>query len=635
MGLIWQMVDDARPPTKVYERTNPRADALHQILPNFPAESRRRLITAISPISISTLATMIGDNPPPAAKKTRARKPKVKSGCKTCKLRGVKCDEAKPVCRRCISTGRICDGYGIWGGGGNAYGSVSRITNPSRPPRPTSLIATSCMPPSPTSTRTLPPLRGAITQHEQRAFEYFAHRTSHKLPGIFDSPFWSSLVFQASTRDPAVLHALIALGAVDLGKATRELACAAERVKGYERVALVQYNKAIASLGVHFKSRDRDATRVALITCMLFICIELLRERFKTANTHLSNGLKLLSEIRWGEGEEAKRGNELLINTELESVDDYLVEAFTRFNIHSSLFGQDTIIHYTIASRPSHAAHAIPHTFTTFRIARLYLDALINAIYNLAHQTASLPPTPPLLKHFTHTQSTLRSSLATWLQTFQTSLPTLTARQPLIAPFVAPFLRTYHTMSTIILATSLHPRDELIYDAHTAAFESMIRLIRGVWETILSYHAPLGDQMPDPPGFTADMGFIPLLFFVVLKCRFGRIRGEALELLGGAPHREGLWDGVMAGGVGRRVVEIEEGGGRPGDEKRMEEVEVPGWARVYDVRVVLRDAWEGKAELRYRRCGEGGVEEVESAEVEFEFGSISSGRLGKCMFTGR
>ncbi|OBT42931.1 hypothetical protein VE00_07307 [Pseudogymnoascus sp. WSF 3629] len=586
---------------------------------------------------------MIGDKPPPAAKKTRARRPKVKTGCKTCKLRGVKCDEAKPVCRRCISTGRTCDGYGIWGGGGNAHGSISRIVNPSRPPRPlplTTITTSTCIPTPLPSIRTLPPLLGATTQHEHRAFEYFLHRTSRKLPGIFDSPFWSTLVFQASARDPAVLHALIALGAVDLGKATRELACAAERVRGYERVALVQYNKAIVSLGVHFRSRDGEARRVALITCMLFICIELLRERFKTADTHLGNGLKLLSEIRRGEGEGRRPRNELVVNTELESVDDYLVEAFTRFNIHSSLFGQDTILVYTIAPHPSCAnEHTIPHAFTTFRIARLYLDTLINAVYNLAHQVASLPSASFILEHFTNTQSRLQSSLDQWLQTFQSSLHTLKTHHPLIAPLVTPLLHTYHTMSTIILATSLYSRDELAYDSHTASFESMIRLFRDVWETILSAHAPLGDEVPAPPGFTADMGFIPPLFFVVLKCRDKAVRREALNLLAGAPHREGLWDGVMAGGVAKRVVEIEEGGSGvnrvDGYERGAGEVLVPAWARVYDVRVVLRDGWEGKAELRYRRCGEMGEERVESAEVEVEFGSISSGRLGRCMFTGR
>ncbi|KFX89556.1 hypothetical protein V490_06948 [Pseudogymnoascus sp. VKM F-3557] len=586
---------------------------------------------------------MHGDKPAPPAKKTRARKPKVKTGCKTCKLRGVKCDEAKPACRRCISTGRRCDGYGIWGGGGNTYGSVSRtVSLPPRPARPPELLtpmtATTCMSPPPSlgSTRSLPPLCGAMNQHEQRAFEYFAHRTSHKLPGLFDSPFWSSLVFQASARDPAVLHALIALGAIDLGKATRELAFAADRVRGYERVALVQYNKAIVSMGVHFKSRDRDAMRVALITCMLFICIELLRERFNTADTHLRNGLKLLSEMRReGAGEEKEKkekGRVLLMNTELESVDDYLFEVFTRFNIHSSLFGQDTSFLYAIASDLPGAEHSIPRAFTTFRVARLYLDTLINAIYNLAHQAASLPPGSPFPPHFKRTQSHLQSSVASWHQTFESSLPTLTSRQPNIAPLVTPLLRTYHYMSTILVATSLSPRDETAYDAHTPAFAAMIAQVYKVWAVILSAHAaPVEGEQQDPPGFTADMCFIPPVFFVVLKCRIRGVRREALEVLGGKLHREGFWDGIMAREVGRRVVEIEEAG-----RERVEGKIVPGWARVYDVRVVLRDGGGRKAELRYRRCGRGEVEgEVESEEVDVEFGGISSGRLGKCIFTGR
>ncbi|KFY13982.1 hypothetical protein V492_02932 [Pseudogymnoascus sp. VKM F-4246] len=325
--------DDAKTSGELYEQANPCAHGRLHLLSKFQTESRHHVYPPITLVSTPLPAVMIGDKPPPTAtpKKTRARKPKVKTGCKTCKIRGVKCDEAKPACRRCISTGRTCDGYGIWGGGGNAYGSISRIANPSQTPRYLPLAtSTTALTSSPlakirsplTNVLTLPPLFGATTQHEQRAFEYFLHRTSRKLPGVFDSPFWSSLVFQASARDPAVLHALIALGAVDLGKATRELAFAQERVRGYERVALVQYNMAIECLGVHFRRRDGEGRRVALITCMLFICIELMRERFKTANAHLGNGLKLLTEIRPGKREEKnKRKNKFLVSTELEIPD--------------------------------------------------------------------------------------------------------------------------------------------------------------------------------------------------------------------------------------------------------------------------------------------------------------------------
>lgn len=39
------------------------------------------------------------------------------------RIRKVKCDEGRPACERCVTTGRVCDGYGIWGGGGNSYGN--------------------------------------------------------------------------------------------------------------------------------------------------------------------------------------------------------------------------------------------------------------------------------------------------------------------------------------------------------------------------------------------------------------------------------------------------------------------------------------------------------------------------------
>ena len=41
----------------------------------------------------------------------RAHKPKVTSGCLTCKSRHVKCDEAKPSCLRCLKFWGFCEGY--------------------------------------------------------------------------------------------------------------------------------------------------------------------------------------------------------------------------------------------------------------------------------------------------------------------------------------------------------------------------------------------------------------------------------------------------------------------------------------------------------------------------------------------
>ena len=60
---------------------------------------------AISPISTAPNTTLS------PAKPHRKAHNKVKTGCLTCKIRKKKCDEAKPFCRRCVDTGRKCDGY--------------------------------------------------------------------------------------------------------------------------------------------------------------------------------------------------------------------------------------------------------------------------------------------------------------------------------------------------------------------------------------------------------------------------------------------------------------------------------------------------------------------------------------------
>ncbi|KAH8651519.1 hypothetical protein BGZ60DRAFT_187241 [Tricladium varicosporioides] len=57
-------------------------------------------------------------------RKTRASKPKVKTGCQTCKIRRVKCDETKPACLRCVRFGHKCDGYlNKTGRSGNSSGN--------------------------------------------------------------------------------------------------------------------------------------------------------------------------------------------------------------------------------------------------------------------------------------------------------------------------------------------------------------------------------------------------------------------------------------------------------------------------------------------------------------------------------
>ena len=107
------------------------------------------------------------------------------------RARRVKCDEAKPVCSRCRSTGRTCEGYGLWGGGGNTY--VERYGGAST--NDTSLVSVQKPP-----TKVLP-------VEELRHLQLYRIRIVHTTSGWFASKFWSSIVLPAASSEPAVLHA--------------------------------------------------------------------------------------------------------------------------------------------------------------------------------------------------------------------------------------------------------------------------------------------------------------------------------------------------------------------------------------------------------------------------------------------
>ncbi|KAF6805621.1 hypothetical protein CPLU01_15973 [Colletotrichum plurivorum] len=44
-------------------------------------------------------------------KLSRASAPKSRNGCKECRRRHIKCDQARPYCMRCVKSGRVCEGY--------------------------------------------------------------------------------------------------------------------------------------------------------------------------------------------------------------------------------------------------------------------------------------------------------------------------------------------------------------------------------------------------------------------------------------------------------------------------------------------------------------------------------------------
>ncbi|KAB5576626.1 hypothetical protein GE09DRAFT_627865 [Coniochaeta sp. 2T2.1] len=480
-------------------------------------------------------------------------KAKVKSGCRTCKARKIKCDEAFPICRRCSTTGRNCDGYGIWGGGGNARSPPSRVTTD----RKTLCIATRNSCTARASLGSPMFISPVVASPDQAAlFHWFQARTSCKLPGSFSSHFWSTLLLQSSFGEPAIFHAVLALSSVHkrgvLNSDREELHHTAP--DKLERFGLHHYLESIGHLQRHLTGgRNRASCRVALIACIVFVSMDFLRGHFSAGQIHLDSGLKLLQQTCSGPG------------PSLLAFDEWIIEFFSRLYLQVRLFNRQSLCPYRpLVLRPR--SSGIPSLgFHCLKEAWHEIEKLMDDIFLLTDQARDLPSdesSPCRSVTIVESQLEVRHRAAQWLNKYETWVSPTVRAASMVDTRAWYLLRSYHTMVTIMAEVALDPLDEVLFDAYTHLFVRLLdqlRDLRTASSAWLSYPAPLGRNLRyDMARSIIDLGWIPPLFFTVIKCRVPTIRLEAVQLLESTCHREGIWDGRMLARVGRRVIELEE-----------------------------------------------------------------------------
>ncbi|KAK3353156.1 hypothetical protein B0T25DRAFT_518283 [Lasiosphaeria hispida] len=257
-----------------------------------------------------------------AKKRTRASKPKVRTGCITCKIRRVKCGEEKPSCVRCTSTGRTCDGYeqdpnNNRNQAPSSYG-YSRI-------RPGSLQASELAKSEfllacrwNEALRYMRPIAPGIdgTEAEKRFFHRILPIITAEIAAVhvgavgdggrIFSAFWNRAARQIGQQDEAVKHAVVALGAAYFMHfrcgpegSQGELSLEGDGFtrEGLDVFTIQQYNKSISKLQRHVGSSSAESVRVTLICCLAFVCLETLRANHGAAVTHLMNGLRILQTL--------------------------------------------------------------------------------------------------------------------------------------------------------------------------------------------------------------------------------------------------------------------------------------------------------------------------------------------------
>ncbi|KAH7304172.1 hypothetical protein B0I35DRAFT_401502 [Stachybotrys elegans] len=200
----------------------------------------------------------------------RAYHTKTKTGCRTCRVRKVRCDEGKPDCVRCTSTGRTCDGY--------ASSLISKSPSPSQDHGP------------PNATTDLKLILPRQSPQEVRSYRYFIEVTAPSLAGAFHADFWLAEVPRVCMSDAAIWHAVVSLGSAHEDFAQRGCAPGSE-------FTLRQFNSSIRRLTESRSPRFADRWRALTIsTIFTYICT--IKGLHDQTRMHRQAGRNLLRELQ-------------------------------------------------------------------------------------------------------------------------------------------------------------------------------------------------------------------------------------------------------------------------------------------------------------------------------------------------
>ncbi|KAK4501511.1 hypothetical protein PRZ48_007320 [Zasmidium cellare] len=309
----------------------------------------------------------------------RAKKPKVKTGCLTCRARHLKCDEGRPACRRCVNSGKECVGL------------------PSlKPPNPSLILPKKNVQVMCYDLISRPSIAALnVSDHDANAYDFFRRHTVKILPGSSWNLSWERLALQAGDHEPSVTHAAIALGSIHRAMGSDEGAMIDPNQ--YD-LALLQYSKAMRRLQTYLKTCGDNwsdaSVEVVLLTSLLFFCFELLHNESALATVHLRNGLRILYERT--QKRDRLSTSKATVSTQGQmrrtvrmqgtprSNMDVLMQAFVRLGGDLTTSGEEGPYLSPLYDEK------IPSSFLSIDEAMVSLDAIATSAHELCHDIVSL-----------------------------------------------------------------------------------------------------------------------------------------------------------------------------------------------------------------------------------------------------
>lgn len=411
----------------------------------------------------------------------------------------MKCDETKPNCKRCTTTGRRCDGYNL--------------------PKP---------------------LLFEIGQDkdERWSFHYYRDRTSSQINSVADQAFWNRWIIQVGYSRDIVRHALVAIGSyhegvdhLDQGRRTDK-----------HQFALQQYNKSIN--GILKSSADSDIEEI-LLSIILFTFFENVRGEWASALAHLQAGLRIYS--NWKAAHPPHLGStetSIRIETNIAPVLAQL-----------QLFVVSLL--QMIPAKKSRYSTYMPNRFDDLRTARHYLRQVLHAVCAKLQSNHDEFPWP---KADNATLDHGRDLLYQWYEKFQDLLTRADHTCSCFTPnSTAHFdLGMYHLEMQYwiaIIRLQCKPfRHETSFDAHHDKFQKIIDVASKFCDLYLD--TTLTQTLENCIGF--ETHYLAVIGMTALRCRDPRIRRDAIALLRrwDRPEEKGNYEGCAE--VSEQIMILEE-----------------------------------------------------------------------------
>ncbi|KAI4137043.1 MAG: hypothetical protein LQ341_005313, partial [Variospora aurantia] len=458
-------------------------------------------------------------------------------------IRHIKCDETKPACKKCTSTGRQCDGY--------------------VPQKTTGAVAIRQKDPTDCNTvcedswlSLATPTYWSGTVDELRAFEYFRIQTSEDLAYSLNSSM-EELVLQTSHHHEAIRHAAIALGSLGETICINSLSpgCGSKTLF-WERhdFACTQYYKSVRLLQQDIGRNDLESVNFALISCFLFVVFEFLQGNDQSAVVHLRSGLKIFRQQSLPTSNHVKPHP---IQAEIARIFRILdTQLITWCDLRTFAPNRHIPIHDPISRE------MVPESFDTLDEASDQLRHLISRVYRF-RRDASKHDSAPTRAQVPASVYLEREALLDALDVHRRRLGKYLAGSHAMARrpedhHRITVLRINRKVTTLMLATYLEPHESLLYAESQPHFWQIVSVAALTLrpETSEARQRMMGGMHANVPCrrqvFDFFAGLIQPLYFTAIKCPDRETAMKAIELLEIQPWHEGSWDSAAMARTARR-----------------------------------------------------------------------------------